>query len=90
MLKIKSKKIHRHLTMIAAFPLVITVISGGLYSIFQYFGMDFFWMMKIHTGNFFLINFQPFYSPILGFLTIASVISGLFLFTRSKNKKLNS
>ena len=85
----KTKKIHRRMTLIAVFPLLINVISGSLYSLFQYFGLDFFWLMKIHTGNFFFINLQPLYTPIVGFLTIAAIISGLFLFPRSKRKYPN-
>ena len=83
---IKIKKLHRRMTLLAVFPLFITVISGSLYSLFQYFGLDFFWLMKIHTGNFFFINLQPLYTPIVGLITIAAIISGLFLFPRSKSK----
>ena len=89
MLGIKTRKLHRRMTFIAAFPLFITVISGSLYSLFQYFGLDFFWLMKIHTGNFFFINLQPLYTPIVGFLSIAAIISGLFLFPKSKKKYPN-
>ena len=86
---IKIKILHRRMTLIAVFPLLITVISGSLYSLFQYFGLDLFWLMKIHTGNFFFINLQPLYTPIVGFLSIAAIISGLFLFPRSKRKYPN-
>ena len=89
MFVIKSKKIHRRLTLIAVFPLFITVISGSLYSLFQYFGLDFFWLMRIHTGNFYFINLQPLYSPFIGLLTIAAIISGSFLFPKSKSKYPN-
>ena len=82
----KIKKLHRRMTLIAVFPLLITVISGSLYSLFQYFGFDFFWLMKIHTGNFLLLNLQPFYSPAVGFLTITAIISGLCLFPKSSRK----
>ena len=85
----KIKKIHRRLTLVAVLPLFITVISGSLYSLFQYFGLDLFWLMKIHTGNFFFINLQPLYTPIVGFLSIAAIISGLFLFPRSNRKYPN-
>ena len=85
----KTKKIQRRITLLAVFPLFITVISGSLYSLFQYFGLDFFWLMKIHTGNFFFINLQPLYTPVVGFLTITAIISGLFLFPRSKRKYPN-
>ena len=83
----RTKKLHRRMTLIAVLPLFITVITGSLYSLLQYFGLDFFWLMKIHTGDFFIINFQPLYTPIVGFLTIAAIISGLFLFPRSKKLK---
>ena len=86
MSRTQPKKIHRSITLIAGFPLLITVVSGSLYSLFQYFGMDFFWLMKIHTGNFFLINLQPLYTPFVGFLSIAAIISGLFLFPKAKSK----
>ena len=82
MFKTKTRKLHRSITLIAVIPLLITVLSGSLYSLFQYFGLDFFWLMKIHTGNFYFINLQPF----VGFLTILAIISGLFLFPKSKIK----
>ena len=85
----KTRKLHRRMTLIALLPLFITVISGSLYSLLQYFGLDIFWLMKIHTGNFFFINFQPLYTPVVGFLTISAIISGLFLFPRSKSKYPN-
>ena len=82
MSKTKTRKLHRRFTLIAVIPLFITVISGSLYSVLQYFGLDFFWLMKIHTGNFYFMNLQPF----VGFLTIFAIISGLFLFPNSKIK----
>ena len=85
----KSKKLHRRMTLVAVFPLLLTVISGSLYSVFLYFGIDYFWLMKIHTGNFFFINLQPLYTPFVGFLTITAIISGLLLFPRSKSKYPN-
>ena len=89
MSKNKTRKLHRRMTLIAVIPLLITVISGSLYSLLQYIGLEFFWLMKIHTGNFFFFNFQPFYTPFVGLLTIAAIISGLFLFPRSKSKYPN-
>ena len=86
MFGIKTKILHTRMTLVAVLPLIITVISGSLYSLFQYFGLDFFWLMKIHTGNFFFINLQPLYTPVVGFLTITAIISGLLLFPRSKIK----
>lgn len=86
MSKNKTRKLHRSITLIAVIPLLITVLSGSLYSLFQYFGLDFFWLMKIHTGNLFFINLQPLFTPVVDLLTIFAIISGLFLFPRSKIK----
>ena len=86
MSKTKTRKLHRSITFISVIPLFITVISGSLYSLFQYFGLDYFWLMKVHTGNFFLMNLQPIFSPVVGFLTIFVILSGLLLFPRSKIK----
>ena len=86
MTKTKTRKLHRSITLIAVIPLLITVLSGSLYSLFQYFGLDFFWLMRIHTGNFFFVNLQPLFTPVVCLLTIFAIISGLFLFPRSKIK----
>ncbi len=80
-LKTTKRKIHRKITAISAIPLLITIGSGTIYSILQTFGLDAFWLIKWgvdafwlikwHTGNFSIINLQPFYSIFLG---IASII----------------
>ena len=78
-LKTNKRKIHRKITAISAIPLLITVLSGTIYSILQPLGVDAFWLIKWHTGNFGIINLQPFYSIFLGIASMISVISGLRL-----------
>ena len=78
-LKTNQRKIHRKITAISAIPLLITILSGTIYSILQPLGIDAFWLIKWHTGNFGMINLQPFYSIFLGMTSIISVISGLRL-----------
>ena len=77
--KINKRKIHRRVASISAIPLLITVISGTIYSFLQPLGVDAFWLIKWHTGNFGILNLQPFYSIFLGISTIISVISGVKL-----------
>ena len=77
--KLNKRKIHRKVTAITAIPLLITIISGTIYSILQPLGVDAFWLIKWHTGNFGIINLQPFYSIFLGIASIISIISGLRL-----------
>ena len=85
MKKIKSnnRKIHRKVAAISAIPLLITILSGTIYSFLQPLGVDSFWLIKWHTGNFGIINFQPFYSIFLGLATIISLISGVKLLRKS-------
>ena len=78
-LKTNKRKFHRKITAISAIPLLITIVSGTIYSILQPIGIDAFWLIKLHTGNFSIINLQPFYSIFLGIASIISVVSGVRL-----------
>ena len=82
-MKSKNRKIHRKVAAISAIPLLITILSGTIYSFFQSLGIDAFWLIKWHTGNFGIINFQPFYSIFLGIASIISLISGIRLLQKS-------
>ena len=59
-LKSNKRKIHRKVAAISAIPLLITIISGTIYSFLQPLGIDAFWLIKWHTGNFGIISLQPF------------------------------
>ena len=49
-----------------------------------------FWLLNIHTGKFGLLNLQPYYSLLLGLLTLALIASGLLLLLpRSKKLETN-
>ena len=78
-LKSNKRKLHRKLATICAIPLLITILSGTIYSFLQPLGIDAFWLIKWHTGNFGIINLQPFYSIFLGIASIISIISGITL-----------
>ena len=78
-----KRKIHRKVAAISAIPLLITIISGTIYSFLQPFGIDSFWLIKWHTGNFGIINLQPFYSILLGITSLVSVISGVRLLQKN-------
>ena len=78
-----KRKIHRKVAALSAIPLLITIISGTIYSFLQPFGIDAFWLIKWHTGNFGIINLQPFYSIFLGITSLVSVISGVRLLQKN-------
>ena len=75
----KARKVHRWLVPIAALPLLITAGTGSLYSLLLEQYIDAFWLLKIHTGNFGVVNLQPIYSLLLGVLTIIVTVSGALM-----------
>lgn len=83
----KARKIHRLLVPIAAAPLLLTALSGSIYSGLLEQGIDAFWLLKIHTGRFGPINLQPYYSIVTGFLTLVIAISGISLMLAKSAKK---
>ena len=82
-LKSNKRKLHRKVATISAIPLLITILSGTIYSFLQPLGIDAFWLIKWHTGNFGIINLQPFYSIFLGITSIFSVISGISILKKN-------
>lgn len=74
-----SRKVHRLIVPIAVAPIVMVAFSGALYGTLINFNIEWSWLLKMHTGNFGVINLQPFYSPVLGLLTLIVAISGVLL-----------
>ena len=73
------RRAHRVVVPIAAAPLLLTAASGSLYSLLLERGIDAFWLLKIHSGRFGPLNLQPYYSLLLGGLTLVVIASGLTL-----------
>ena len=80
----QARRLHRWLVPIAAAPLLLTAISGSLYSLLLERGIDAFWLLKIHTGRFGWLNLTSFYPALLGLLTIVITVSGLTLLIRPR------
>ncbi|TVS03973.1 MAG: hypothetical protein EA413_09755 [Cyanobium sp. PLM2.Bin73] len=75
----RFRKLHRWVVPICAAPLLLTAATGSLYTLLLEQGIDAFWLVKIHTGRFGPINLQPYYSGILGILTLITIASGIGL-----------
>ena len=84
------RRIHRVIVPVAALPLLITSLSGSVYSGLLDQGIDAFWLLKLHTGRFGPISLQPYYSVILGLLTIALIVSGVSLFLPKRRGQRSS
>ena len=81
------RRIHRALVPIAAIPLIITALSGSIYGLMLANNIDAFWLLKVHTGNFGMLNLQPYYSAIIGVLTLIIAISGVGLLLGGPRKR---
>ena len=75
----KARQLHRLIVPVAAAPLLLTALTGSIYSLLLELGIDAFWLLKIHTGRFGPINLQPVYSILLGILSCLLIASGLAL-----------
>jgi hypothetical protein len=80
-----SRKIHRLIVPVAVAPIVAVALSGALYGTLINFNIDIPWLLKMHTGNFGIINLQPFYSPLIGALTLVVALSGTLLLLPQKS-----
>ena len=79
----RSRRWHRLLVPIAAAPLALTFLSGALYGTILSLNIDAPWLLRLHTGNFGVINLQPVYSPLIGALTLLLVFTGVSMWLRT-------
>jgi hypothetical protein len=86
-LSVRFRRAHRLVVPLAAVPLLLTAASGSLYSLLLERGIDAFWLLKIHVGRFGPLNLQPYYSLLLGVLTLVVIISGLALLHSGRRSK---
>jgi len=75
----RSRKLHRLVVPIAAIPLALTSMSGAIYGTVLAMNIDAPWLLRLHTGNFGIINLQPIYSPLIGVMTLVLIASGITL-----------
>jgi hypothetical protein len=81
------RKLHRSLVPIAAVPLVLTSLSGSLYGALISADIEAPWLLRLHTGNFGLLNLQPYYSTVLGVLTVFIAVSGVAMMFGGRRPK---
>ena len=75
----RARRLHRLVVPLAAVPLALTSLSGAVYGSLLQSDIDLPWLLRLHTGNFGLINLQPFYAPVIGLATLLLVATGVSL-----------
>ena len=86
----RSRRLHRLVVPVAAIPLALTTASGALYGTALALNIDVPWLLRMHTGNFGVINLQPMYSPLIGLLTLILIASGLSLLVGGRQPRQSS
>ena len=86
----KPRVIHRAVVVVAALPLLITSATGSIYSLLLEQGVDAFWPIKIHTGRIGVVTLQPYYSWLLGVLTLLAIGSGILLLVAKPRRSFKS
>jgi len=86
----RSRKIHRIVVPIAVAPIILVSLSGALYGSLINLNIEAPWLLKVHTGNFGAFNLQPFYSPVLGLLTLIVAVSGIPLLLNGRKRSSES
>ena len=89
-LRRRSRKIHRIVVPIAVSPIILVSLSGALYGSLINLNIEVPWLLKVHTGNFAILNLQPFYSPVLGLLTVIVAVSGIPLLLSGRQRSSES
>jgi uncharacterized iron-regulated membrane protein len=80
----KSRSLHRALVPFAALPLILTAISGVVFSVLDKQGVEADWLLEIHTGHYGPINLQPYYAYLLGVCVVILVVTGGLLWWRTQ------
>lgn len=82
----RVRRLHRLIVPVAAAPLLLTALTGSLYSVLLENGIDAFWLLRIHSGRFGPLNLQPYYSLLLGLLTLVVIASGVLMLPRARRR----
>ena len=81
-----SRSAHRAIVPIAAAPLILTAISGIVFSLFEARGIELEWLLDLHIGHFGPLDLEPFYSVILGVCVLVLAGSGLSLWLKTRRR----
>lgn len=81
-----SRSAHRAIVPIAVAPLLLTAVTGILYSLLDARHIEIDWLMALHIGKFGPLDLEPFYSVILGVCVLVLSGSGLSLWFKTRRR----
>lgn len=89
------RQLHRFLAPVMLLPIILTVITGSLFQLGEMLGREdsVEWLLRIHKGNFGLIDLQAIYPFLNSLGLLVLVATGMVMWLQPKRrfqKKLNS
>jgi len=80
------RRAHRAVVPIAVAPLLLTAVTGILFSLLEARDVEAKWLLALHIGHFGPLDLEPFYSVILGVCVLVLSGSGLSLWFKTRRK----
>ncbi|MEY3463721.1 MAG: hypothetical protein RLZZ468_1499 [Cyanobacteriota bacterium] len=80
-----ARRLHRTITPILVAPIMLTAFTGALHPMLRSAGVDkdsIRWIIRIHSGNFYIINLKPVYPLLVGLSTLILAATGLVMYVR--------
>ena len=81
-----SRSAHRAIVPIAAAPLILTAITGSVFSVLGASDIELEWLLALHIGHFGPLDLEPFYSVIVGICVLVLSGSGLSLWFKTRRR----
>lgn len=89
--RLQLRQIHRWLAPIMVLPIVLTLITGTIYQMFDLAGKDdnVRWLLAVHKGHFGVLNLEMIYPFLNAFCLLAMAITGTSMWLKSRRQRGN-
>ena len=84
-----ARQIHRALTPLLL-PILITALTGAIQPLLESAGVpkdQIKWLIRVHSGNFLVVNLKPVYPALVGLSTLVLALTGLTMYLRSARRQ---
>ena len=85
-----ARQIHRALTPLLLLPILITALTGAIQPLLESAGVpknQIKWLIRVHSGNFLVVNLKPVYPALVGLSTVVLALTGLTMYLRSARRQ---
>jgi uncharacterized iron-regulated membrane protein len=89
--KLQLRQIHRALAPIMVLPLVLTLVTGSVYQMFDLAGQDenVRWLLALHKGKFGILNLEIIYPFLNAIGLLGLAITGISMWLKIRRQQGN-